>query len=184
MRDIEFLRAVKTLAWREFVLYPKANLIDYYKLFYQGTFGPGHLIKDRESAFENLVAEAKGSSFTELPFLQDISFINPYCRVSLEILEKKLIEPEVFIDLLIESCNVRNTLSPIEWNEAWLDIENILFQILPKLNEPGIVKLIHDNLYGDKIPLFRHSELFRETYHPHYRLINKDLLPNHILLYT
>jgi hypothetical protein len=183
MREIEFLRAVKTLAWREFVLFPKANLVDYYKLFYQGTFGPGHIIADRQTAYEALLKEIESCHATELPFLQDISFINPYCRVSLEIIEKKMIEPEVFFDLLLESCKVVHTLSPIEWNEAWQDLEDILFQILPKLNEPKLIKMIHDNLYGDRIPMIRHSDNFRKTYNPHYRLIRKDLLPNHILLY-
>jgi hypothetical protein len=183
MRDIEFLRAVKTLAWREFVLFPKANLIDYYKLFYQGTFGPGHIIKDRKSAYDYLLIELKECSKTEIPFLQDISFINPYCRVSVEVIEKKMIDIDAYFDLLLESCNVQRILTPIEWNEAWMDIENILFQILPKLNEPENVELIHDNLYGDKLPMFRHSELFRDTYLPHYRLIRKDLIPSHILLY-
>jgi hypothetical protein len=184
MRSIEFLRAVKTLAWREFVLFPKANLIDYYKLFFQGTFGPGHIITDEKAAYDVLLKEIEGCSMTDLPFLQDISFINPYCRVSLEIIDKKLIEPDVFFKLLLDSCKVQNSLSPIEWNEAWQDIEGILFQILPKLHEPKLVKMIHDNLYGDNIPIFRHSELFRDSYHPHYRLIHKELLPKHILLYT
>jgi hypothetical protein len=183
MREMEFLRAVKTLAWREFVLYPKATLIDYYKLFYQGTFGPGHIIADKQTAYEFLVKETTESRNTEIPFVQDISFINPYCRVSLEIIDKKLIDIDEFFDLLLESCDVQNVISPIEWNEAWIDIENILFQILPKLNEPEIVKKLHDSLYGDKFPLFRHSEVFRGIYKPHYRLIRKDLIPSHILLY-
>ncbi len=180
----DFMRAVKTLAWREFVLYPKSNLIDYYKLFYQGTFGPGHLISNRQTAYSHLLEEIVDSSNTEAPFLQDISFINPYCRVSLEIVEKKLIEADAFFDILLESCTVQRILSPIEWNEAWLDIENILFQILPKLKEQDLADTIHNHLHGDKVPIFRHSESFREAYHPHYRLIRKDLLPSHILLYT
>ncbi|HNX00926.1 MAG TPA: hypothetical protein PLE74_11995 [Candidatus Cloacimonadota bacterium] len=180
MRDIEFLRAVKTLSWREFVLYPKATLIDYYKLFYQGTFGPGHIIENREIAYKALVQEIKGSSQSELPFVQDISFLNPYCRVSLEVLEKKMIGEETFMDMLMESCKVLRPITAIEWNEAWQEIEEILFQILPKLYDKKLVKMLHDEMYGDKIPLFRHSELFRETYKPHYRLIRKDLLPTHI----
>jgi hypothetical protein len=180
---IDFLRSVKTLAWREYVLFPKANLIDYYKLFFQGTFGPGHIVTDKKQAYDNLVKELKDFGTSELPFLQDISFINPYCRISLEIIEKKLMELDEFFDLFMESSNYPNTLSPIEWNEAWIDIENILFQILPKLKDTKLIEMLHDNLYGDKLPMFRHSEQFRETYHPHYRLIRKDLIPSHILLY-
>lgn len=184
MRDIEFLRTVKTLAWREFVLFPKATLIDYYKLFFQGTFGPGHIIDDRESAYQALLSEYTGSSRSELPFVQDISFINPYCRISLEVIEKQMLSVEEFTDILMGSCHVLTPITPVEWNEAWQDIQEILFVILPKLHDKKLVTLIHEQSYGDRIPIFRHSDTFRNSYNPHYRLIRKDLIPNYIKLYT
>jgi len=36
----------------EMQLHPEARLIDIYKLFFQGTFGPGHLIHDKQSALK------------------------------------------------------------------------------------------------------------------------------------
>jgi len=49
----------------EFELHPKAQLIDYYKLFFQGTFGPGHIISNKESAIKFLKNELDESPVFE-----------------------------------------------------------------------------------------------------------------------
>ena len=47
------------LASHELDLHPAAQLVDLYKLFYQGTFGPKHIMEDQAVALRFLAEDRK-----------------------------------------------------------------------------------------------------------------------------
>ena len=63
---------IRKLIKSEFELHPKAQLKDYYKLFFQGTFGPGHIISSRSSARKFLQNELEETSIFEERDYQNI----------------------------------------------------------------------------------------------------------------
>ena len=174
----DFVRHVKCRAWREFVLFPKANLHDYYKLFFQGTFGPGHLISDYESALHYIQTEVEGLNITMFPYLQDISFFNPYTRVSLELVKRNILRPEELTELVLDSCLVTHKITEAEWLAIWSRIEAILFEIMPALKDETIREAIRLQLPNG---MFHHSDKYRDCYHPYYRLIRNDIIPAGLL---
>ncbi len=168
---------MKELLISEFKFHPKAQLIDYYKLFYQDAFGPGHAIKDKASAESYLRAElAEASKYEEIDF-QNISYLNNFYRVNINIINKGIISFDNFLNAFLKSAEMKNNISYNEWIEHWKNIEKqILIMKIPieniKQQSADLLNLIN------RKQLVSHSKIYKENYNPHYRLINSDLLKN------
>ncbi|MDP8202791.1 MAG: hypothetical protein P9M11_11725 [Candidatus Tenebribacter burtonii] len=162
---------INKLIKSEYGLHPKAQLIDYYKLFFQGTFGAGHFIKDRSSAAEFLRTELETSvDFEEIEY-QDISYINNIFRVNINLIKKGIISFDDFLDAFLKSAEVENIISKDRWMQYWQSIEQ---QIL-KLKIP-IKNFDFQSTELWKIILstqnVSHSKIYHTVYSPHYRLFN------------
>ena len=157
----------------EFELHPKAQLIDYCKLFFQGTFGPGHIISDNNSAMEFLENELEKSSIFEEKDFQNISYINDFYRVNINVINKGMVSFDDFIDAFLKSVKLKNEINYKEWYETWKNIEQqIIMMKIPieKIKEQSAELL---GIIKDK-QLMSHSKIYRTTYSPHYRLISSE----------
>jgi len=157
----------------EFELHPKAQLIDYYKLFFQGNFGPGHIISNKSSAREFLEIELEESTTFEEIDYQDISYINEFYRVNLNVINKGIIPFDDFLDAFLMSAKLKNEISHKEWLVDWENIEQqVIIMKIPIENiekqSPELWKIMKDK------QLVSHSNIYRKTYSPHYRLINAE----------
>jgi hypothetical protein len=155
----------------EFTLHPRAQLIDYYKLFFQGTFGPGHIISDKNSVIEFLKNELDKSTIFEEKDYQKISYINDFYRVNLNVINEGMISFDDFVDAFLKSADIKNKIDYQSWLKEWKSIEKqIMMMNIPIENvqeqSAGLWKFIIDN------KLVSHSDIYRSTYSPHYRLIN------------
>lgn len=164
---------IKKLIKSEFELHSKAQLIDYYKLFFQGTFGPEHIISSRSSARKFLESELEETSIFEERDYQNISYINEFYRVNINVINKEIISFDDFLDAFIKSAKLENEISNKEWLEEWENIEQqILLMKIPmeniKKQSKELWKIIEDK------QLVSHSNIYRKTYSPHYRLINAE----------
>ncbi|MDA3814520.1 MAG: hypothetical protein PF570_09760 [Candidatus Cloacimonetes bacterium] len=162
---------ITKLTISEFKLHPKSQLIDYYKLFFQGTFGPEHIISSKSSTREFLRNELEGSSIFEEKDYQNISYINEFYRVNLNVINIGMISFNDFLDAFLKSVEVKNELSHNEWLEQWENIEKQIF----------MMKIPIENIEQQSIELWKiikskqlvsHSNIYRTAYSPHYRLIN------------
>jgi len=162
---------INKLIKSEFSLHPKAQLIDYYKLFFQGTFGAGHFIKDRSSATEFLRTELETSNAFEKMEYQDVSYVNNIYRVNINLINEGLISFDDFLDAFLKSAEVENTISENEWIDSWRSIEQqILKSNIPIENfELQSAKLWKIILSTQNVS---HSKVYHTVYSPHYRLIN------------
>ena len=155
----------------EFELYPKAQLQDYYKLFFQGTFGPGHIISSKSSARKFLQNELEETSICEKRDYQNISYINEFYRVNLNVINKRRISFDDFLDAFLQSTDFKNEISYKEWVEEWENIEKQI--ILMKIPIENIEQQSSELLEISKNEqLISHSNIYRAAYSPHYRLIN------------
>lgn len=170
------LSEVEKLIQQEHNLHPRAELIDYYKLYFQAICGPGHLIENEESAALFLRKELSESRINNEPLFQDISFSGfDFCRVNLKLIRLKLIKEEVFLNLFIESAlSSKNRLIS---QKEWLEIEELIkgIQVI-KTGYEKQKQSLNSQISFRQIRIPRHSKVFRITYRPHYRLIRKSLL--------
>ncbi|MBT4575288.1 MAG: hypothetical protein HOB92_02350, partial [Candidatus Cloacimonetes bacterium] len=98
MQNEEIIKLINS----EFTLHPRAQLIDYYKLFFQGTFGPGHIISDKNSVIEFLKNELDKSTIFEEKDYQKISYINDFYRVNLNVINEGMISFDDFVDAFLK----------------------------------------------------------------------------------
>lgn len=168
---------------KELHLHPKARLIDLYKNFFQDTFGPGHIISDSLSALEYLNYELLNSEITDTSFIQHLGYNQNYVRVSLHFVKTGEIPEKEYFDLFLKSANEASTPTLEEWKKEWNDI----LIVIEKMNL-DIHYFIKDKNYINEClekgyPALHHSDDFRNTYNPHYRIISTqyfNILERHL----
>ena len=161
------------LAEQENNLHPLANLVDYYKLFYQSIFGPAHFIESADKARDYLQRElASATSFEALPY-QKINFLETYYRVNLSVIIRKLVSPEDFCSGFLRSIPAKTIVSLQEWTDFWHKIEAALKKSSLKISDFEEASRRLDFILKSGKQTISHSRTYREAYHPHYRLFNQ-----------
>lgn len=152
--------------------YPAMEVRDYVKLLYQSEFGPGHLVEEGD-ALEALRAE-----FTQA---REEAYAPPYaveaiggglCRAHLD---PRLITEE---DLpLLGRCFFSSALPRGTEKGLWEKLGLLTGMAwageLPL--DPREVELFLALYESEGCPPLRHSDAYRELYHPHYRVMERDL---------
>jgi hypothetical protein len=132
--------------------YPLIQPSDLTKLVYQSYFGPAHLIDNPESSMAYLVEECEYIKANQLlsynqDLIEDIG--KNYVRVNLIPFLNEGLALEDLNKALVLSASVPTKAHNLESRKL---LENIPSQ-------------------G-----YHHSDIYRSTYHPHYRVIHKDYL--------
>lgn len=136
--------------------YPESERVDIFKLLYQDNLLVGHLINSGK-ALEYLNLEIKDLDLSTNDLLYE--FINEdVTRVNI-IPFLKIYDCNYLIDLFIKTSKIKQ--------------KNNLYQDSLKYN-----LLDYYNKYLDNPP--SHSEKYRNTYHPHYRVVATSLLNSEI----
>lgn len=150
--------------------YPLMQPQDVVKLIYQNEFGSGHFIRDEKECFERLKREAESVAADEnIPLSTDIG--NGVRRVNLNCAEKDAISLDelnaAFIALSKthkgDLTSFRKKLTAVE--ERFTDFgfgftEEEFRKYLAEYEKAGF-------------PPVSHSEIYRENYHPAYRLARR-----------
>ena len=140
--------------------YPNQKTQDLIKLNYQAILGSGHLINNIEDNYRYLLNEYKNIQYDENHILyEEIS--DELVRVHLEAIEEKYLK--IYHFLFMKSVSIQHEMNTLI---------NLLNEIKTDENKTEIEEYINKGC-----PMVSHSESFREEYHPHYRLMNKDYLP-------
>jgi hypothetical protein len=177
-----FEKKVESSIQKQLSIYPKSNLQDLYKNFFQDRFGPGHLIPDTAMAGEYLRKELESYSVVtnENPLFELIGWENNFYRVSTDVLKMDIIPYSVYLEAFIESANTTPEASVEEWKTEWNKILSIIEKKkieLPDYEEDKskLQSLINSGQYAT-----HHSDNFELIYQPHYRIIKKELFLNKI----
>ncbi len=161
---------------RHAVAYPLMAPQDYGKLAYQNEFGPGHMISDKQAAFDFLLQEwreallcpSRDAAPSGGPFPSSPAGVEPIgnglCRFHLD---NRYI-PEKAAPLLTELfCR-----TAVEHTGTRAGLERKL-ALLSGLGTPHLAQWLEDyRLRG--CPPAHHSETFRQAYHPHYRVVRNE----------
>ncbi len=147
--------------------YPKLRGRDLIKLLYQFSFGCEHLVADETTVLARIISEAES---IESGTPSEVEELGDYCRVGLSYLDCGL-SAETLARIFCLSAR------PDEDGEKKLH-DGI--KIITELAELGLLPISREEwsaaLYEWKnanFPAVRHSEEYRETYSPTYRVIAK-----------
>ena len=156
----------------EMQLHPEARLIDIYKFFFQGAFGPGHIIRDKQSALKYLQNELQSMTDFDSVLWQPVGYNKQYYRISLGLVKESTLSEEELFYAFVQSADSSALPSIEEWIKEWNFVLNIIETMnLEIINYEEDKSILDDMLKKGNI-LVRHSDIYRKLYHPHYRVVN------------
>lgn len=163
---------MKNKRWIDyFNSYPLSTIQDFIKYLYQSTLGSAHLIQNVEDNYAFLLKEYESIQYDSNHILYE-QISDELVRVHLEAIDKK--DLKVYHKLFMKSVEISSSKNQLfhVFNEVEIGIIEgwIPFDLSEWKNN------INDYISKD-CPVVSHSEIFRENYHPHYRLMKIEFLP-------
>ncbi len=165
-------KRARQLLVEEFRTHPRAQLTDYYKLFFQGVFGPEHMIVDKNVARESLVHELESSERYDQPLWCDVSYVVRMFRVSLQVIKRNLVSKEDYLEAFLQSAEERIVFTAEEWTREWRSVIGLISEMsLPvSCDRENVARTLE--AASLKAPV-HHSSQYKENYSPHYRLLSE-----------
>lgn len=161
--------------------YPEATLQDIYKGSFQDVFGPAHLLTNREAVKNYVLKELEHAQTLEGEYYTPCGWQGNFYQVNLSVIQEGKIAIDELVDAFMESANAIDTTLTQAWIDEWKLLQQIVRSVSPDL--PGfeedstlLAHLLNQGKY-----VVHHSRKFNQHYHPHYRIIRKDLFEEKIL---
>lgn len=151
--------------------YPQATLQDVYKTCFQDFFGAEHLLRDTAAAHQYLKAEiaaTEAQDLSAMPVYEPTGFRHRFTRVNLSLVHSGEMSEDELFARFAEAAGTNNAFSD-KWEEEWQTIETIALEVQPAWADSTLQNELR---YAASVQsAVRHSEAFRQAYHPHYRII-------------
>ena len=175
--------AMKTAIESQLQQYPESRVQDIYKNFCQDNLGPGHLIPNPEAARAYLLSELDiyredlDSARYGKPALRyvPVGDAGNYVRVDLSVVLDGLVDAETLLDAFIRSANEGKTASEEQWKEKWASVASVIRKDFPDIQDAPKDLAAIDSLMAEGQYILHHSREFNEAYHPHYRIVARDI---------
>ena len=169
---------------RQLQTYPKSRLLDIYKSCFQDYMGAEHLVSDRQSVKAYLDDELNTTSLDDLMpwYYEPCGIDSSYYRVSIRAIKEGIITEDQLLDAFIRSANSETRPSVESWSERWHMNIGTIDQMkldLPNCQED---KQFVDSVLSVGKYAISHSPEYREAYHPHYRIVERNLFEKELLL--
>jgi len=170
--------AVREAIVRLSTTYPQATLQDVYKSFYQEHFGPSHLIPDTATARYYLMHELAEYDQATAFYYEFTGSEGRFVRVYLSAIADSLITAEQLLDAFVRSSDPVGQPA-IDWQTKWAFIVDVVIRSGIRFdNFEQDAKLLREaSLKGQEM---RHSRVYNTAYHPHYRIVRRDIFDNEI----
>ena len=161
---------------------PKSRLLDIYKSCFQDYMGAEHLVSDRQRVKAYLDEELNTISLDDLMpwYYEPCGIDSSYYRVSIRAIKESLVSEDLLLNAFIRSANSEKRPSVESWSERWHKIIGTIDQMkldLPNYQEDK--QFIDSVLYVGKYAI-SHSPDYREAYHPHYRIVERNIFEKEI----
>ena len=172
---------IKEAVERQLRDYPKSTLQDLYKSFFQDRFGPGHLVNDTATAGKYLRYELNNADSFHKMYYEPTGYDTNYYRVNLSVLKENKLTYHKFFDAFLKSVKNVNLEDISEWKDEWSFIESVIISMNLNLkNFDEDLEMIHSILNKGEYAV-HHSDIYNAEYHPHYRIIEKEIFEEEIL---
>ena len=164
-----------------FEKYPEATLQDIYKGSFQDVFGPAHILTDRQAVIRYIESELKASTSFEEDDYQPCGWQGNFYQVNLKVIADGRVPMDVFVDAFMASANgIDTTLTPA-FVKDWQELQQAVRTVRPQLEGYREDSTLLAHLLKEGKYVVHHSQKFNEHYHPHYRIIRRDLFEEKIL---
>ena len=168
---------------RQMETYPQSRLLDIYKSCFQDYMGAEHLVTDRQQVKAYLDEELNSTTLEDLlPWLYEPCGVEGnYVRVSIRTVKEGIISADLLLDAFIRSANPDKHPSVKSWSVRWHEILEVIDTM--DLNYPNykVDKLFIDSILSVGKYAISHSPEYREAYHPHYRIVERNIFDREIL---
>ena len=162
--------------------HPNQTLQDVYKSCYQDEYGPGHIISDEQSSLNYLVQETNTmeKDYNPVTLFERTGLDGDYVRVDLSLLQNNTVPLFVLFKSLLFSAQIGAQKTDDGWPDIWSNVvEEIKNAGLEFPNfEEDVERLSEISKSDDKV--VHHSDIYEETYHPHYRIIEINVFKEFI----
>lgn len=163
-----------------FLKYPEATLQDIYKGSFQDVFGPAHLLTNREAVENYINREIETAESLEGEDYVPCGWQGNFYQVNLKVIADGRIPMDDFVDAFMASANGIDTTLTQAWLEEWEQLQQATRKIVPHLQGFKEDSTLLANLLKQGKYVVHHSRKFNQYYHPHYRIIRRDLFEKKI----
>lgn len=165
--------ALRQAIERQLATYPKSQLQDIYKAFYQEHFGAEHMITDKEAARNYLDQElATMQDKRDGIYVEPIGMSGDYVRVYLIAVSHKILSSSQLLQAFIESAGDHKSPT-ISWATKWQSIVEVVDEVSPGLgSDDERAMLLQASLNNQAV---HHSQAYNAAYHPHYRIVTREI---------
>ncbi len=147
---------------------------DLYKLIYQSVMGPKHILQNETQAFQYLKKEMKECVGKEKDLFVNIGLKNDLVRVNLNVFKGKNCNPQKLFSAMKETAE---SIHPDK-----IKLKNVLKKT-KSLFEENELKFLHHSIWKNFIekleernfPRTSHSEIYKKSYFPSYRVVRKEI---------
>lgn len=161
--------------------YPKATLLDIYKGSFQDVFGPAHLLTNREAVVRYIRHEMEtAEKFEEADYIP-CGWQGNFLQVNLKVIADGRVPMETFVDAFMASANGIDTTLTQTFIADWTQIQQAVRKVAPQLKGFAEDSTFLSQLLEEGNYVVHHSQPFNTYYHPHYRIIRRDLFEEKIL---
>lgn len=154
--------------------YPKSTLADVYKSSFQDVFGPEHLVENKESVLNYLDKELSYKEELTLPYYEFCGTEGRFVRVYLSVIKDSIVSKEELADAFIRSSKMINK-DIKDWQTQWRKLCKAVAQMNLNLENFQQDSLYIEDLISKGHYACVHSRTYHNTYHPHYRIIQRDI---------
>ena len=162
--------------------HPNQTLQDVYKSCYQDEYGPGHLIANESSSMNYILEEINTmeKDYNPPTLFEQTGLDGNYIRVDLTLVKDGTIPFFILFKALLISADIGSKKTDEGWADIWSSIvDEIKNSSLEFPNFEEDIKNL-DNISKSEDKVVHHSDLYENTYHPHYRIIEKNVFEKYI----
>ena len=162
--------------------HPNQTLQDVYKSCYQDEYGPGHLIANESSSMNYILEEINTmeKDYNPPTLFEQTGLDGNYIRVDLTLVKDGTIPFFILFKALLISADIGSKKTDEGWADIWSSIvDEIKKSSLEFPNFEEDIKNL-DNISKSEDKVVHHSDLYENTYHPHYRIIEKNVFEKYI----
>lgn len=164
-----------------FEQYPEATLQDIYKGSFQDTFGPAHLLSNRDAVKNYILREIAAADTLVGADYVPCGWEGNFLQVNLKVVADGRVPVDVLVNAFMGSAQgIDTTLTPA-FMEEWKLLQQTVRSVVPDLPGFRADSILLAHLLAEGKYVVHHSKVFNTLYHPHYLIVRKDLFEALIL---
>lgn len=155
-----------------FTSYPLATVTDICKALYQSCFGCEHFIEDREACTERIITEHASVTDHTAQRIEELE--GDYVRLSLSIIDEGMC-PSTLSSLFALSAR-KEPYGIVALEEKLRVFREMITDGRAPINMKESLAFL-EQWKDSGYPAISHSDVYKQAYHPSYRVIHKDYVP-------